>query len=128
VEEARKKTEQALKQMGVDTTSIDLSYITDDLVDASQEARDKREDAQAQAGPGTLDSEPNVPYNPIYYGNHLLHEQANVWTYTNSNPSDGIDHRPHKCGSGYRWRVTINQMNQWGCPNNNPPGGFFGAP
>lgn len=117
LEEVRQRTRATLIAMGVQESDLDLSYITEDLL---AEPAQEKESADAQ-------SEPATEAMPNYFGNRLVHESGPVWTYTNSNPSTGSDLPGHKCGSGYRWRASFSSYNTgsgWGCPGNNPPGGF----
>ena len=115
VEQVKEATKKKLIELGVKKSEIDLSYITEELVRTSLSAKKKESIVSALTG------------MPNYYGNNLTHVNGNVWAWTNSNPSTTSDLPAHKCGLGYRWQASFSAYNTgagWGCPNNNPAGGF----
>lgn len=121
IEQVKEATKAKLLELGMKESDIDLSYITDALIAESTSA--KKKDTMPTSSPAALAGQPN------YFGNRLAHVSGNVWSWTNSNPSTTSDLPSHKCGSGYRWQASLSAYNTgagWGCPGNNPPGGFQG--
>lgn len=118
VGQIREATKKKVMELGIKEDEIDLSYITEELVAKSANAR--RKDALPKSSAG-FTGQPN------YYGNQLAHVSGSVWSWTNGNSSSGSDLPAHKCGSGYRWQANFSAYNTgagWACPENNPPGGF----
>jgi hypothetical protein len=124
VEEAKQRTKKALAELGASTTDLDLSYITSELLDFYEKNAKEKSGSPAKSSVGWP---PNLPYTPRFCGHHLVHVNQNIWNYQNNNPTTNDDTENQKCSGSYAYRVGLNQLNQFPCPNNNPPGGFVGT-
>lgn len=118
VEKVREETRKALNELLLPgdkfvADEMDLSYITEDLIDSywgSAEDKDK-----ACAGDGT-EKTTNVA---CFWGNNWALISANTWAYTNNNTAAGCDPVTEGClcGSGKRWRVAISSISSRYCAN-----------
>lgn len=94
------------------TEDIDVSYITQELLDAYR--RDVTDKDRSNCG------ESGVTQNvACYWGNNWAHISANKWAYTNNHTGTGCDPITESClcGSGKRWNATVSQMSKRTCPN-----------
>lgn len=117
IEQLKESTKKKFLEIGIKEVDIDLSYINDTLVAQVAKRKDPQNTPQVSMAQG----------QPNYFGNNLIHEGGNLWSWTNSNPNATSDLPSHKCGSGYRWQASFSAYNTgagWECPGNNPPGGF----
>jgi hypothetical protein len=124
VEEAKQRTRKALADLGVNTTNLDLSYITTELLEFYETNARKKSGSPLNS---SVTWPPNLPYTPRYCGHHLVRKEKNIWNYKNNNSTTSDDTEDQKCSGSHAYEVTLNQLNQWGCPNDNPPGGFYGT-
>lgn len=117
----RNSTRAELVKLGLPEASIDLSYLTQELLDEYNRAPRKSHEIV----PVRSDA-PGVRNPPCFYGNNRAHLGGNEWAFTNANSSDRCDQPAQKCGSGYRWRAPMNTLRHDPCPGDSPPGGLVG--
>lgn len=95
-----------------DTADIDVSYITQDLLDRYRSSAQEK-DAALCTREGTKENA------ACFWGNHWAHIAANQWAYTNTNASRGCDPVTESClcGSGYTWKAQVSRLLTRTCPN-----------
>ena len=116
LERVREETRRGIRRLLMEDDAlreedIDVSYITQELLDAYRtDATDKDDPTCA---PGVVQ---NVA---CYWGNNWVHVSANKWSYTNNHTGTGCDPVTEAClcGSGKRWNTTVSKMQARTCPN-----------
>ncbi|MBY5532828.1 hypothetical protein HFO42_07555 [Rhizobium leguminosarum] len=122
VNDAKKRTKEALELYGIDTTNVDLSYITKELLEEYQGLHVIPHRAD-QADPTW-----NPDYygnSPVFWGDFIEDGMDGVWRFHNG--TKDLLHKPqHKCGESTVWEAILRHFRFSPCPNDKPKGGFEG--
>jgi len=115
LEEVIENTRNDLTELGLagdlQKEELDLSYITQELIDDYwNNAKEKEVTTE------DLAALQNVA---CYWGNNWVHLSANKWAYTNNYSGTGCDpvSTSTLCGSGQRWKATVNKISGRYCAN-----------
>lgn len=99
---------------------LDLSYITQELIDDYRKNAVSKDDALVEKEYAKaleeVESEQNVA---CYWGNNWVHISKKVWNYTNNHSGTGCDPVTTSClcGSGQRWKVSVSKLSSRYCAN-----------
>lgn len=125
LEEVIENTRKGIIEMHINDTNfnknkIDLSYITQELIDDyRQNAKDKNPE-KLKRDNDTIETDENTGQNvACYWGNNWVHISKKKWSYQNNHSGDGCDPVTTSClcGSGHKWRCEVSQLQGRYCAN-----------